>query len=744
MSPRLARSLFVLGAVFVTVCPRPAAAQIQVEVNRQPVRFGAVRPAQIGGRVLIPLRAVVEALGAEVRWNAATQTVHGRKGDRTFDLPIGSRTVTVGGSPMTLDVPAQLMSGTTMVPLRFVAEALGAEVEWNAAAMRVAIALPEQPAPGPEPGRAGPVVGEVVAVRPGDNPPTLTILDNGIRATYPLAADALVLRGEPGKPGVTVRLGSVQVGDRVRVRLDPEGRTAEVVEASGKLLTPPVPDPAPRPAPEPSGPVVGEVVGVRPNDDPPTVTVRVGGSRVTFPVKPDAVVLRGPAGRRGAPVDLNELQAGDQIRIRLDAATRTADIVEAFGAASNPAPVPEPAPGADLRIRSLTHNAGPVVAAGREVRVTMLGTPGGQASFDVGGLARDVAMVEDPQQPGRYHGTFRLQGGVTARDLAILGVLRKGNFAAPLVQAAGTITLDSQPPAITDPAPEPNSSVETARPEIYAEIGDRAGTGLDPSTIRLRVRGQDVTDQARITKRYVLYTPPSALRPGPVQVSLEARDMAGNRASRSWRFTIEREDSPFESISHDAVRPLRAGDVVTVRAKAKPGAKATFSLGDFARGLPMEEAQPGVYVGKYTVRRGDEATQAPVVVDLQPAGGPRVRQKAAAPVNLVTQPPTPPAITAPAKDAVLGESLVVEGSGTPGAKVRVETSFTGKAFGALPVSGTFGSQEVAVDKTGHWATEPFTVRFPLGTRRPQVTVRAITIDAAGQESAAAETSLQAR
>ncbi|MCC2670580.1 MAG: copper amine oxidase-like protein [Armatimonadetes bacterium] len=87
-SPRTPAHALTLGfaALLATGLVGPAAAQIQVDVNGRPVSFGAVGPQRIGGRVLIPLRAVVEALGAEVTWDSATQTVLGRKGDREFSL----------------------------------------------------------------------------------------------------------------------------------------------------------------------------------------------------------------------------------------------------------------------------------------------------------------------------------------------------------------------------------------------------------------------------------------------------------------------------------------------------------------------------------------------------------------------------------------------------------------------------------------------------------------------------------
>lgn len=129
------------GAAVSLLAAQPAFARIQVDVNGTPVRFQGVQPQSLHGRVFIPLRAVAESLDARVQWDPVTQSVLGSRGSRRFTLPIGSRTASVQGRSVYLDEPARLMAGTTMVPLRFAAEALGAEVDWNAAAQRVAINL---------------------------------------------------------------------------------------------------------------------------------------------------------------------------------------------------------------------------------------------------------------------------------------------------------------------------------------------------------------------------------------------------------------------------------------------------------------------------------------------------------------------------------------------------------------------------------------------------------------------------
>ena len=91
------------------------------------------------GRTLVPLRAIFEALGAQVEWDAETQTVTAGKRLDNISLTIGKNELTKNGEATALDVPAQIIEGRTMVPARAISEALGAKVEWNAEVQMVTI-----------------------------------------------------------------------------------------------------------------------------------------------------------------------------------------------------------------------------------------------------------------------------------------------------------------------------------------------------------------------------------------------------------------------------------------------------------------------------------------------------------------------------------------------------------------------------------------------------------------------------
>jgi len=127
-------------AALLTTCAAMSFAQgISVVVDGHPVQFDNVGPQYVNGRVLVPLRGVFEDMGAYVDWNPTTRTVMASRADTDVQLHIGDRVATVNGQRQLLDVPAQIYRGSTMVPLRFISEALGANVEWIDANRQVMI-----------------------------------------------------------------------------------------------------------------------------------------------------------------------------------------------------------------------------------------------------------------------------------------------------------------------------------------------------------------------------------------------------------------------------------------------------------------------------------------------------------------------------------------------------------------------------------------------------------------------------
>ena len=82
-------------------------------------------------RTMLPVRFVAENLGATVGWDDATKTVSVKSADTTIEIVIGAATAKVNGAEIALDSPAFIENSRTYLPVRVVAENLGATVSWD-------------------------------------------------------------------------------------------------------------------------------------------------------------------------------------------------------------------------------------------------------------------------------------------------------------------------------------------------------------------------------------------------------------------------------------------------------------------------------------------------------------------------------------------------------------------------------------------------------------------------------------
>ncbi|MCX6097436.1 MAG: stalk domain-containing protein [Caldiserica bacterium] len=113
-----------------------------MHVNGRPVVLEAA-PIILNSRTLLPIRAVLEAVGGTIAWEASTRKVTIVRQDKTLELWIGRNVAQLNGQSVTIDSDAKvvpiIMSGRTLLPLRFVAEALALDVQWNATTKAITI-----------------------------------------------------------------------------------------------------------------------------------------------------------------------------------------------------------------------------------------------------------------------------------------------------------------------------------------------------------------------------------------------------------------------------------------------------------------------------------------------------------------------------------------------------------------------------------------------------------------------------
>ncbi|MCH5185168.1 MAG: copper amine oxidase N-terminal domain-containing protein [Oscillospiraceae bacterium] len=90
-------------------------------------------------RTLVPMRAIFEALGANVIWDGETHTVFAVRGNDLISIQTEQKNAFVNSEERELDVPAKIVNDRTFVPLRFISEALGCTVDWDGSSQTVTI-----------------------------------------------------------------------------------------------------------------------------------------------------------------------------------------------------------------------------------------------------------------------------------------------------------------------------------------------------------------------------------------------------------------------------------------------------------------------------------------------------------------------------------------------------------------------------------------------------------------------------
>ena len=116
--------------------------EVKVLVEGTPVAVDQA-PLLYQNRTLVPVRAVFEAMGARVDWDEMTKTVTAVKEDRRVRITLGSNVLRVNENKVFLDVPAMQVNQRTLVPVRAIAEGLGAKVDWREADSSVLITSQE-------------------------------------------------------------------------------------------------------------------------------------------------------------------------------------------------------------------------------------------------------------------------------------------------------------------------------------------------------------------------------------------------------------------------------------------------------------------------------------------------------------------------------------------------------------------------------------------------------------------------
>ena len=643
-------------------------------------------PREANGRIMVGMRDIFECLGAKVKWDSAEQKITATRGARTVVLWIARPLALVDGASLALDVPPMLIGSYTYVPVRFPSEALGADVGWVSATRSVMISTqgmppieePKPPPPPPPP----PKQAKGVLLQMMLGAATIVLIkdyDTGAADTYIVAPTAVFQRGEAGAAvPKLVRADEVRPGDDVTLSLNDE-RWAERVQAR-------------------YGTAQAKFQAV-------AVSSLLAQNGQVYQLGSEVQVGR----RGGGSAALADLRPGDDITLRLNPVSGQVWEITAPPAPPKPPPPPPPAGPQIITIGAEGYTR--PIPLGALLVVAMQGTPGGRATFDIGAVRKGVAMSEKP--PGVYRGEYRVAAGDfgAGTKARILGHLSVNGVEAPQVMSAVTVTLDAAPPTIPTVFPDAGTRVATLRPVIQCVFDDGStGTGVDPTSVRLQVRGQDVTKQATITEDGLVYHSPD-LSLGNVAARVQIADVAGNTAERSWTFalvTAPDQQTSIVSVTHTPVGGvLGSGAVLTVRMQAQPrGRGASFDIPGVKNNIPMvRQGGPDsdLWVGTYQVQPGDSAQRVRVVGRFVDQSGLTSVLADPQPVDINGAAPTKLSVTEPANGVKVPTTFRLAGTAPPGLRVSYHITFSGRSeLLDMPLTGIVADGEATVDAKGGW------------------------------------------
>ena len=528
------------------------AAQVHVVLNGKELTFSEAQPQDITNHVFVPMRGIFEALGASVTWDPIGQTITATKNHRRVELQIGSSQASVDGQSITMDAPARMLDGSTMVPLRFISEALGASVDWSNLAQTVTITSHE----------------------------------------------TVEIRREPVAPTI---------------------------------------------AP--------------PRDQPRTQPREIE-----------------------RPLSLTCDRAGLVGRVPMN------------------------------------------------FRLT--GPRGGQAYIQVPGVSDEVPMAES--QPGVY--TLRWSAppaNVVVEDTTAIAHLLVGGQDL-LAELPQSLTIDTVTPRVRAVSPPNTGEVRTNRPDIIATLDDDAGPGINPDSVRVILDHADITNRARITRYRVAMYPDFELAPGPHEVEIEARDIAGNEGRTHWTFVIAPPSAEHYRVAWTPPALWSVGAVINFNADGPRGGDAICDLGPHRGIAHLRETSAGHYSGSYKLQIGDNFDDEPVMIRIH-AGTQWTNFQGSSHIRMQALPQSAPMILSPTPDRALDSAVVVTGRAAPRSKVLVHVAYTDSQLGRNRPSYGLADVTAIAGNDGKFTTASISLAVK-GGRGMMYTIGATSVGSDGRKS----------
>ncbi|MDT3428125.1 ketosteroid isomerase-like protein [Paenibacillus forsythiae] len=227
--PALLSTLILSSALSLSAAA--AEPSITVQINRQTLDLRSQAPVKENGSVLIPLRSIFEKLGLQIVWDAKTGSIKGSKEGLLIKLQLGSKRASINGINKPLASAPKMINNAVYVPLRFVSEATGGSVKWDAKQNTVIITTKQQNG---DPKAISAFFDQYVAyTNKEDFDGFMSLID----PNSPLAQIGPQIKDQMGKYDLTLSLDQLDI-----VKLQPNEAIIHTVESSHKINGPFMPD----------------------------------------------------------------------------------------------------------------------------------------------------------------------------------------------------------------------------------------------------------------------------------------------------------------------------------------------------------------------------------------------------------------------------------------------------------------------------------------------------------------------
>ncbi len=427
--------------------------------------------------------------------------------------------------------------------------------------------------------------------------------------------------------------------------------------------------------------------------------------------------------------------------VKWDGATSAVQIMASGGTAPpTGGTIPNPV---SVQIDSFDVQMDGAVRAGSVIEFSLSGTSGGEATVQIPGVVKDLALKESRR--GVYTGSYTVPNinktALTISRATPIAKLRIGSEER-LIQAGTSFPIDNQPPDISATTPSDNTRVSQLKPNITAVFDDLNGSGIDINSVRLTLDGREVTNDATVTEKLLAYRPSEVLSPGKHDVEVLVRDRAGNRAAKTWSFNVVDKANVVTSFKHDAPQSIQPGDEITFTLLGEPKANVSLQLGDL-KTMAMEETAAGKYVAAYVVRRSDRLEGLVAKATVRTKSGESYTTDLTIGAKVASNAPlAAPKITSHEDGDKVAGKAVFKGKADPGAKVQIRIEFSQRVFGAIPMKGVIGDIEITANDKGVWESQEIDLDTGLGRSNITYTVTAVTVGEGDKRSEAVKISLK--